>query len=167
MKIFLGVCLCITEPYAGSDVSNIKTTAKKTSDGEFYILNGMKKWITNGTFADFFIVAARTGGEGMKGISVFLLEKSMPGLKVRQMNCTGMWSSGTSYVTFDNMKIPKKNLIGKENEGKIKNQNLLKFQKDLNILCIISIMKDGVFYHNALDSVEFVMKKHLHMPIKE
>eukprot|EP01080_Neovahlkampfia_damariscottae_P005334 gene5334-9143_t len=112
-----GVCLCITEPYAGSDVSNIKTTAKKTSDGEYYILNGMKKWITNGTFADFFVVAARTGGDGMKGISVFLLEKSMPGLKVRQMNCTGMWSSGTSYVTFDNMKIPKRNMIGKENEG--------------------------------------------------
>jgi alkylation response protein AidB-like acyl-CoA dehydrogenase len=62
-------------------------------------------------------VAARTGGPGMKGISVFLIEKSMPGLKVKPMNCTGMWSSGTSYITFEDMKIPKRNLIGKENEG--------------------------------------------------
>jgi alkylation response protein AidB-like acyl-CoA dehydrogenase len=57
------ICLAITEPSGGSDVANLMTEAKKTPDGKFYILNGEKKWITNGTFADYFTVACRTGGK--------------------------------------------------------------------------------------------------------
>jgi hypothetical protein len=59
--------LCITEPYAGSDVTGLRTEAKKTPDGKYYIVNGEKKWITNGIFADYFTVACRTGGPGMNG----------------------------------------------------------------------------------------------------
>ena len=61
------------------------------------IVNGEKKWITNGTFADYFTVAVRTGDEGMMGISMLLLERGMPGLKTRAMKCSGMWGSGTAY----------------------------------------------------------------------
>ncbi|EPZ30990.1 acyl-CoA dehydrogenase NM domain-like protein [Rozella allomycis CSF55] len=110
-------CLCITEPYAGSDVANIKTTATLTPDGEHFIVNGEKKWITNGMFADFFTVAVRTGGEGAGGISLLLLERSMPGLTTRKINTSGQWCSGTAYITFENVKVPKSNIIGQINQG--------------------------------------------------
>ncbi|KAI8906269.1 acyl-CoA dehydrogenase/oxidase [Gorgonomyces haynaldii] len=111
------ICLAITEPSAGSDVANLKTEAKKTADGKFYILNGEKKWITNGVFSDFFTVACRTGGPGMNGVSLLLVEKTMPGVKTRHMPCSGVWASGTTYVTFEDVKVPVENLIGKENKG--------------------------------------------------
>jgi len=63
------ICLAVTEPSGGSDVANIQTTARKTPDGKFYIVNGEKKWITNGVWADFFTTAVRTGGPGFGGIS--------------------------------------------------------------------------------------------------
>jgi len=103
-----------------------------------FFLLGEKKWITNGIFADFFTVAVRTTeGKGMAGISLLLLEKGMPGLKTRPMNCSGAWASGTSilmspfssgpfasfvvpgttYITMEDVKVPVENLIGKENHG--------------------------------------------------
>jgi alkylation response protein AidB-like acyl-CoA dehydrogenase len=111
------ICLAITEPTAGSDVASLKTTAVK--EGDHYIVNGEKKWITNGIFADFFTVAVRTDADakGAKGISLLLLEKSMPGVKTRKMKCSGVWSSGTTYVTFEDVKVPLTHLIGKENKG--------------------------------------------------
>lgn len=109
--------MAITEPSAGSDVANIKTEAKKSPCGKFYIVNGEKKWITNGTFSDFFTVACRTGGPGMNGVSLILLEKDMPGLKTRHMPCSGVWASGTSYITMEDVKVPIENLIGQENKG--------------------------------------------------
>ncbi|ORZ40013.1 acyl-CoA dehydrogenase/oxidase [Catenaria anguillulae PL171] len=111
------MCLCVTEPHAGSDVANIKTEARLTPDGKYYILNGEKKWITNGAFADYFSVACRTGGEGMGGISMLLVERTMPGVTTRQMQCSGMWASGTGYITFEDVKVPVENLIGQENKG--------------------------------------------------
>ncbi|KAJ3219098.1 hypothetical protein HDU67_002754 [Dinochytrium kinnereticum] len=111
------ICLAITEPYAGSDVANLVTEAKKTPDGKHYILNGEKKWITNGVFADYFTVAARTGGPGMGGLSLILVERNMPGVTTRHMPCSGVWASGTSYITFEDVKVPVENLIGKENKG--------------------------------------------------
>ncbi|KAK9460701.1 acyl-CoA dehydrogenase/oxidase [Lipomyces oligophaga] len=111
------ICLCITEPDAGSDVANITTVAKKSDDGTHYIVNGEKKWITNGIWSDYFTVAVRTGGPGMNGISLLLLEKTMPGVNVRRMDCMGMFSSGTTYVSFEDVKVPVENLLGKENQG--------------------------------------------------
>lgn len=108
-------CLCITEPTAGSDVANLRTTAKL--EGDHYILNGEKKWITNGIFAEYFTVACRTGGPGGKGLSLLLVEKSMPGITTRKMKCSGVWSSGTTYITFEDVKVPKGNLMGKEGKG--------------------------------------------------
>jgi len=111
------ICLAITEPYAGSDVARLQTTAKKTPDGKHYILNGEKKWITNGVFADYFTVAARTGDEGMAGVSLLLVEKTMPGIKTTQMKCSGVWPSGTTYIIFEDVLVPVENLIGEENMG--------------------------------------------------
>ncbi|KAF4680313.1 hypothetical protein FOZ63_029589 [Perkinsus olseni] len=111
------ICLAITEPTAGSDVANIRCSAKKSSCGKFYIVNGEKKWITNGIWADYFTVAVRTGGPGMDGISLLLIEKTMPGVTTRRMKCSGVWSSGTTFISFDDVKVPVENLIGKENKG--------------------------------------------------
>merc|ERR1719322_53766 len=109
------ICLAITEPTAGSDVANLRCSAKL--EGDHYLLNGEKKWITNGIFAEYFTVACRTGGPGMGGISLLLVERGMPGLTTRKMKCSGVWSSGTTYITLDDVKVPKCNLLGKENKG--------------------------------------------------
>ena len=85
--------------------------------GKFYVVNGEKKWITNGVFADYFTVAVRTGGPGMGGLSLLLLERGMPGLQTKQMQCMGVWSSGTTYITMEDVKVPVENLIGEENGG--------------------------------------------------
>merc|ERR1712014_180632 len=81
------------------------------------IVNGEKKWITNGVWCDYFTTAVRTGGEGMNGVTVLLIERSMGGVSTRRMDCQGVWSSGTTYVTFEDVKVPVENLIGKENQG--------------------------------------------------
>jgi alkylation response protein AidB-like acyl-CoA dehydrogenase len=75
------IALAVSEPFAGSDVANIRATAVKSPCGKFYIVNGIKKWITNGTFADYFTLAVRTGKAGMGGISVLLVERG-PGVSL-------------------------------------------------------------------------------------
>jgi alkylation response protein AidB-like acyl-CoA dehydrogenase len=97
------IALAITEPSAGSDVANLKTTAQDM--GDHYILNGEKKWITQGAYADYYTVACRTGGEGMGGVSLLLVERNMPGVTARYMDCQGMWGSGTSYITFEDVSF--------------------------------------------------------------
>jgi alkylation response protein AidB-like acyl-CoA dehydrogenase len=109
------IALCVSEPYAGSDVANLRTTAKR--EGDHYILNGEKKWITWAIHADFFTVACRTGGPGMGGISVILVERNSPGVSVKRMKLQGNWLAGTCYVNFDDVKVPVNNLIGQENQG--------------------------------------------------
>lgn len=113
------ICLAITEPDAGSDVANVGCEAKLTEDGKHYIVNGEKKWITNGIWCDYFTTAVRTGTleSGMNGVSVLLIERDMGGVSTRRMDCQGVWSSGTTYVTFEDVKVPVENLIGKENQG--------------------------------------------------
>eukprot|EP01006_Ploeotia_vitrea_P044152 TRINITY_DN66815_c6_g2_i1.p1 TRINITY_DN66815_c6_g2~~TRINITY_DN66815_c6_g2_i1.p1 ORF type:complete len:509 (-),score=292.31 TRINITY_DN66815_c6_g2_i1:1380-2906(-) len=107
--------LAVTEPYAGSDVADIRCTARR--EGDYYIVNGEKKFITSGTKADYFTVAVRTGGKGMRGVSLLLMEKTMPGVRIRRQKTQGLWISGTGYLIFEDVKVPVKNLIGKENDG--------------------------------------------------
>jgi alkylation response protein AidB-like acyl-CoA dehydrogenase len=111
------ISLAVTEPWVGSDLANLKTTARR--EGDFYIVNGQKKFITGGGYADFFTTAVRTGDEesGMMGVSLLLLEKDMPGLKIRRMKTQGWWMSYTAHLTFEDVKVPIKNLIGEENQG--------------------------------------------------
>jgi len=109
------ISLAISEPTAGSDVANLATTAVR--QGDHYIVNGSKKWITFAKYADFFTVAVRTGAPGHQGISLLLIERTMPGVSVRPMPLQAGWSAGTSYVTFEDVKVPVQNLIGQENKG--------------------------------------------------
>lgn len=103
------ISLCVSEANVGSDVGNLTTTA--VEDGDFYVVNGLKKWITGGLSADFFTVACRTGGEGsgMFGVSLILIERSREGVSTRAMDCMGAKGSGTAYVEFDEVRVPKEN----------------------------------------------------------
>jgi alkylation response protein AidB-like acyl-CoA dehydrogenase/predicted heme/steroid binding protein len=109
-------CLAISEPFAGSDVAGVKTTAEKTPDGKFYIVNGVKKWITEGMTADYFVTAVRTGGPGAKGMSMLLIERG-PGVETRLIKTTYSTAAATALVIFHNAKVPVSNLLGKEGEG--------------------------------------------------
>lgn len=109
-------CFCLTEPGSGSDSMAMATTAKR--EGDEYILNGSKTFITNAPYADTFLVFARTGEAGAKGISAFILEKDFPGLSVSQpMKKMGMKASPTGEVFFENCRVPAANLLGEENKG--------------------------------------------------
>lgn len=108
--------LAITEPSGGSDVAGIKTRA--VSDGDFYRVTGSKTFITSGIRADYYTVAVRTGGEGYGGISLLLMEKGMPGFTTgKPLKKMGWWASDTAELFFDDVKVPKSNLIGAENAG--------------------------------------------------
>ncbi len=107
--------LAITEPGAGSDVANIKTTARR--DGDTYILRGEKTFITSGMRADYYTVAARTGEPGLGGISLFLVERDTPGFARTSLKKMGWWASDTATLHFDGCRVPAENLIGRENAG--------------------------------------------------
>ena len=107
--------LAITEPSGGSDVANIKTNAKDM--GDHYLVNGSKMFITSGVNADYYTVAVRTGDDSRSGISLLLLERDMPGFTRTGLKKMGWWASDTAALYFDDVKVPKENLIGKEGEG--------------------------------------------------
>ncbi|KFZ16189.1 hypothetical protein V502_05211 [Pseudogymnoascus sp. VKM F-4520 (FW-2644)] len=100
---------------AGSDVANIKTTAVR--QGDYYIVNGSKKWITNGIWADYVTSAVRTGGPGAKGISVIVIPLKVEGVTTRKMFNSGVGASGSTFIEFDNVKVPVSNLLHKEGRG--------------------------------------------------
>ncbi|TPX08641.1 uncharacterized protein E0L32_009830 [Thyridium curvatum] len=113
-------CIAVTEPDAGSDVAGITTTAEKSDCGQFYIINGAKKWITNGIMADYATMAVRTGGQGSgaKGMSLMVVPlKNTPGVVCRRLKVGGSVTSGTTYIELDNVRVPVFNLIGREGEG--------------------------------------------------
>lgn len=110
------ICLAISEAFAGSDVAGIKTVARKSECGKFYIVNGTKKWITNGHFCDYFVTAVRTGKDGKDGVSLMLIERT-EGVKTSLIHTSYSTSAGTAYVTFDEVKVPVENLLGEENKG--------------------------------------------------
>ncbi|HIB48731.1 MAG TPA: acyl-CoA dehydrogenase [Flavobacteriaceae bacterium] len=109
-------CLCITEPFGGSDVSGMRTTAVK--EGDSYIINGSKTFITNGVFSDYLIVAAKTAPElGNKGISIFVIDRDAAGVSATKLDKLGWRASDTGEIAFDNVKISAENLMGEENKG--------------------------------------------------
>ncbi|KAK2752612.1 hypothetical protein FQN55_006725 [Onygenales sp. PD_40] len=149
------ICLAITEPDCGSDVSNIGCEAKLTPDGKHYIVNGEKKWITNGVWSDYFTTAVRTGEPGMNGVSVLLIERSAGGVSTRKMDCQGVSTSGTTYITFEDVKVPVENLIGKENQGfKVIMMNFNHERMGIIIQCI---RFSRVCYE---ESVKYAHKRH-------
>ncbi|MDK8462993.1 acyl-CoA dehydrogenase family protein [Marinobacter sp. SS13-12] len=108
--------LAITEPGGGSDVASLKTKAVR--EGDHYIVNGSKTFITSGIRADHYTVAVRTGGEGHGGVSLLLIDRDMPGFfrgkKLRKM---GWWASDTAELFFEDCRVPVNRLIGAENAG--------------------------------------------------
>jgi len=108
-------CLAITEPSGGSDVSALQTSARR-EDGD-YIVNGSKMFITSGMRGDYFSVAVRTGGPGIGGISLLLIEADRAGFARTEMAKMGWWASDTAALYFDDVRVPVANLIGRENEG--------------------------------------------------
>ncbi|MBP9849500.1 MAG: acyl-CoA dehydrogenase family protein [Flavobacterium sp.] len=108
--------LCITEPFGGSDVAGMRTTAVKK--GDKYVINGSKTFITNGIYADYYVVAAKTNPElGNKGISMFLIDTNSKGVSATKLDKLGWRASDTAEISFDNVEIPLENLMGEEGKG--------------------------------------------------
>jgi len=109
------IALGITEPSGGSDVANLRTRAERK--GASYIVNGEKTYITSGMRADYVTLAVRTGGAGMGGISLLLVETDRPGVSRTPLAKMGWHASDTATLHFDNVEVPAENLIGPENGG--------------------------------------------------
>ena len=110
------ISLAITEPSGGSDVGNIKTTAKR--EGDHFVINGSKTFITGGLKANWFTAAVRTGGEGIQGVSLILIPSNAKGVSRTSVGPKqGWWCSDTATIYFENVKVPVDQIIGKENEG--------------------------------------------------
>ena len=108
--------LCVTEPFGGSDVAGMRTTAIKK--GDTYVLNGSKTFITNGVYCDYMIVAAKTDLNAChKGISMFVVDANTPGISATKLNKLGWRASDTAEIAFDNVVIPAGNLMGEEGKG--------------------------------------------------
>ncbi|MGH8539330.1 MAG: acyl-CoA dehydrogenase family protein [Stenotrophobium sp.] len=107
--------LAITEPGGGSDVANLKTRAER--DGDHYVVNGSKTFITSGMRADYITTAVRTGGPGMGGVSLLVIEAGTPGFTRSPLQKMGWWCSDTATLYFDNCRVPVANRIGPENAG--------------------------------------------------
>lgn len=117
--IIAGELLCsigISEPGAGSDAQNIQTKAIR--EGDYYIVNGSKTFITNGVYGDFIVTVVKTNPEaGAAGVSLLVIEQSMEGVSTRKLDKLGWHSSDTAEISFDDVKVPVENLIGKEGMG--------------------------------------------------
>ncbi len=109
-------CLCITEPFGGSDVAGMRTTAVKK--GDTYVLNGSKTFITNGVYSDYLVVAAKTNPEDKhRGMSIFMVDRDTPGISSTKLDKLGWRASDTAEIAFDNVVIPAENLMGEEGKG--------------------------------------------------
>jgi acyl-CoA dehydrogenase len=108
--------LAITEPDGGSDVGHLRTSARR--DGDDYIVNGAKTYITSGVRADYVVTAVRTGGPGAAGVSLLVVEKGTPGFEVtRKLDKMGWRSSDTAELSYTDVRVPVANLVGAENTG--------------------------------------------------
>ena len=111
-----GGALAITEPSGGSDVANMQTRARR--DGDSWVIDGSKTFITGGMRAESYVVGARTGGEGLDGISLFLVEADTPGFsRVAIERKMGWWASDTATLHFDGCRVPAGHLLGQEHKG--------------------------------------------------
>ena len=109
-------CLCISEPFGGSDVAGMRTTAVKKGDS--YVINGSKTFITNGIYSDYLVVAAKTNPEDKhKGMSIFIMDRDTPGISSTKLDKLGWRASDTAEIAFDNVTIPAENLMGEEGKG--------------------------------------------------
>ena len=146
--------IAVTEPDAGSDVAALKTTAVK--EGDYYVLNGSKTFITNGTQADFLTLLARTSDEpGFHSFGLFVVPTDLPGFNIsKKLDKLGMRSSDTAELFFDNMKIPAQNIIGQEGEGFIYQMQQFQHERFATLPLCYGLLS------NAIDlTVEYLKKR--------
>jgi citronellyl-CoA dehydrogenase len=160
--------LGISEPSAGSDVAHIRTTARR--EGDEFVINGSKMWITNGTRADFITLAARTGGEGYGGISLFTFPTDVKGFGVsKKLDKVGNLASDTALLFFEDCRIPARYLLGEENHGFF--HIMTNFQGERLIAAVGAVaggqlmVEDALRYGNERDAfgkpiVKFQVWKH-------
>ena len=110
-------CIALSEAGVGSDAGQLVTNAVKSADGKDYIINGEKKWITQGLVSDYCILAVRTGGPGLKGISVVVCPLESPGITRKRIIMSGQVTAYHALITFKDARIPVANLIGEEGKG--------------------------------------------------
>ena len=150
------VCaLAITEPGAGSDMVSLETRAER--DGDDWIINGAKTYITNGVYGDLYFVAARTRDTGRKHqrLSQFLVEGGTPGLRVsRKLSKTGMWASDTAELVFENVRVPHANLLGEEGKGFYQLASGLQRERLLSAVLSVSAASQAVD-----DTLEFLKNR--------
>ncbi len=129
------VALGISEPDAGSDVANLRTTAVR--DGDDYVVNGAKMYITSGVRADFVTTAVRTGGPGAHGVSLLVIDKGTPGFTVGEpLRKMGWLCSDTAILSFDDVRVPAANLVGAEGSGFVQiMQNFASERLGLSVQC--------------------------------
>lgn len=147
--------LGVSEPGCGSDVASIKTTARR--DGDDYVINGSKMWITNGTRADFITLAVRTGGEGYGGISLVTFPTDVKGFGVsKKLDKVGNLSSDTAILYFEDCRIPARYVLGEENEGFY--HIMTNFQGERLVGAITTVggmermMEDAIHYGNEREA---------------
>lgn len=141
--------LAITEPGGGSDVAALKTTAVR--DGDSYVVNGEKTFITSGMQADVITVAVRTtpGSKGANGISFLLVEGDTPGLSRHELKKMGWWASDTAHLIFDNCRVPASNLIGEEGKGF--KAAMMNFNSERLIIAVQAYSMAQVCFEEALE----------------
>lgn len=155
-------CIGITEPEAGSDVAALKT--KAVLDGDHYILNGTKTFITNGNVADIMIVMTRTGEPGPKGITNFIVETKMPGYEAsKSFAKMGNRASPTCEVAFTDCRVPAENLLGTLNNGFIETMNFFPFERVL-VAVACGALAESSFYEALRYSQE---RKQFGQPIAQ
>jgi acyl-CoA dehydrogenase len=109
------ICVALTEPSGGSDLANLKTTAVEA--GEDYLISGEKKFITGGLNASWFSTLARTSGKGLQGLSLIMIPAASVGIDVKKIPTSGWWAGNTTLVTFNDVRVPKKYVIGEPGMG--------------------------------------------------
>lgn len=133
----------ITEPGAGSDVQNIQTKAIR--EGDYYIVNGSKTFITNGVYGDFVITVVKTDpSKGASGVSLLVIEQSMEGVSTRKLKKLGWHCSDTAEISFDNVKVPVENLVGEEGRGFYYLMNGLQLERICGLPAGISAMESAI-----------------------
>jgi acyl-CoA dehydrogenase len=139
--------LAVTEPSGGSDVASITTRAQR--DGDSYVVNGEKTFITSGIRADYLTTAVRTGGEGASGISVLVIPTDLPGITRTPLEKMGWWASDTASISFADVRVPAHYLVGAENMGFL----ILMANFNFERLMLIAGMNGAsrVLYEDALD----------------
>ena len=135
-----GSSLAITEPSGGSDVARLKTNAVR--DGNHFVINGSKTFITGGMKSDYFVVGARTGEEGLAGISLFFVDVDAEGFSRTSIDRKmGWWASDTATLYFDDVRVPAENMLGDENLGFIQIMQNFNYERLAMIAGMLGMMK--------------------------